>query len=153
MRAVIQRVKRGSVSIAGEIVGQCGHGYVILLGVGQGDTTFQADYLINKIGGLRIFEDDAGKMNLAISDLNPPGQILLISQFTLYADTRKGRRPSFINAAAPDLAAPLVDYVVAKLQAADLQVETGRFGAEMQVEILNDGPVTIILDSAEANIK
>jgi D-tyrosyl-tRNA(Tyr) deacylase len=153
MRAVIQRVKRGSVSIAGEIVGQCGQGYVILLGVGQGDTALQADYLINKIVGLRIFEDEAGKMNLAISDLNPPGQILLISQFTLYADTRKGRRPSFINAAAPDLAAPLVDYVVAKLQAAGLQVETGRFGAEMQVEILNDGPVTIMLDSAEANLK
>lgn len=149
MRAVIQRVKRGSVTIGGDIVGQCGQGFVILLGVGQGDGQSQADYLVGKIAGLRVFEDSEGKMNFAATELNPPGQMLVISQFTLYADTRKGRRPSFINAAPPDLASPLVDYFVEKLRATGLQVETGRFGADMTVEIINDGPVTIIMDTAD----
>lgn len=151
MRAVIQRVKKGSVSIEGEVVGRCGPGFVILLGVGQGDSQVQADYLAAKIAGLRVFEDAEGKMNLAITELNPPGQLLVISQFTLYADTRKGRRPSFIMAAPPEVASPLVDYFGEKLRATGLQVETGRFGAEMLVEILNDGPVTIILDTADVN--
>ena len=139
--------------MAGEVIGKCGRGFVILLGVGHGDTEVQADYLSGKIAGLRVFEDSEGKMNLSCAELNPPGQMLVISQFTLYADTRKGRRPSFTNAALPDIAAPLVDYFVTKLQQAGYQVETGRFGAEMLVEILNDGPVTIIMDTADAHPK
>jgi len=153
VKAVIQRVKKGSVSVADQIIGKCGPGFVILLGIGQGDTEAQADYLAGKIAGLRVFEDSEGKMNLSAAELNPPGQMLVISQFTLYADTRKGRRPSFINAALPNTAAPLVDYFVSKLRQAGYQVETGQFGAEMLVEILNDGPVTIIMDTADANPK
>jgi D-aminoacyl-tRNA deacylase len=149
MRVVIQRVKKGSVSVGGEVVGKCGIGFVILLGVGAGDTTKEADYLVSKIANLRVFEDTEGKMNLSALDLTPPGQLLVISQFTLYADTRKGRRPSFINAAPPDVAAPLVNYLVEKLRQAGLVVETGRFGTEMLVSIENDGPVTIIIDTAE----
>lgn len=150
MRAVVQRVKRGSVTIEGEMVGGCGKGFVILLGVGQGDGEKEASYLANKIANLRVFEDEAGKMNLSALDLQPPGEMLVISQFTLYADTRKGRRPSFINAAPPEIASPLVDYFVRLLRASGLRVETGRFGAEMLVSIENDGPVTIIMDSADA---
>ncbi len=153
MRAVVQRVKKGSVSVAGEIIGKCGPGFVVLLGVGHGDTEAQADYLAGKIAGLRVFADSEGKMNLSVAELNPPGQLLVISQFTLYADTRKGRRPSFTNAALPEIAAPLVDYFVTKLQQAGYHVETGRFGEEMLVEILNDGPVTIIMDTADVNSK
>ena len=150
MRAVVQRVKRGSVTIEGEMVGGCGKGFVILLGVGQGDGEKEASYLANKIANLRVFEDEAGKMNLSALDLQPPGEMLVISQFTLYADTRKGRRPSFINAAPPEIASPLVDYFVRLLRDSGLKVETGRFGAEMLVSIENDGPVTIIMDSADA---
>jgi D-aminoacyl-tRNA deacylase len=149
MRVVIQRVKRGSVAVGGEVIGKCGVGFVILLGVGAGDTTKEADYLVSKVANLRVFEDAAGKMNLSVLDLTPPGELLVISQFTLYADTRKGRRPSFINAAPPDVAAPLVDYFVEKLRTVGLKVETGRFGTEMLVSIENDGPVTIIIDTAE----
>lgn len=152
MKAVVQRVKRGSVSIDGQVVGRCDKGFVVLLGVGQGDTEAHADYLVNKIANLRVFEDAEGKMNLSALELNPLAEILVISQFTLYADTRKGRRPSFINAAPPAVASPLVDYFVNKLQTAGLHVETGQFGADMLVEILNDGPVTIIIDSTDANL-
>ncbi len=150
MRVVIQRVRRGRVSVSGETIGECGKGFVILVGVRQGDGQAEASYLANKVANLRVFEDEAGKMNLSILDLTPPGEILAISQFTLYADTRKGRRPGFTQAAAPEIAAPLVDYFVKLLVATGLQVATGRFGADMLVEIENDGPVTIIIDSAEA---
>lgn len=149
MRAVVQRVKRGSVTVAGEVIGRCGPGFVILLGVGPGDGQKEADYLAGKIANLRVFEDNEGKMNLSALDLNPPAEMLAISQFTLYADTRKGRRPSFIQAAPPEIAAPLVDYFVERLRQAGLKVETGRFGTEMLVEIINDGPVTILMDTAD----
>jgi D-tyrosyl-tRNA(Tyr) deacylase len=150
MRAVVQRVLRGSVAVEGEIIGSCGRGFVILLGVGQGDSEKEADYLANKIANLRVFEDAAGKMNFSALDLQPPGEMLVISQFTLYADTRKGRRPRFVNAAPPDLAAPLVEYFVKLLRQMGLKVETGRFAADMLVSIENDGPVTIIIDSSDA---
>jgi D-tyrosyl-tRNA(Tyr) deacylase len=148
MRVVIQRVRQGSVRVDGEITGQCGKGFVILVGVGQGDTRREADYLAGKIANLRVFEDAQGKMNLSALDLEPKAELLVISQFTLYADTRKGRRPSFLDSAAPEIAAPLVDYLVSLLRELGLKVETGRFGAEMLVDIQNDGPVTIIMDTA-----
>ncbi len=150
MRAVVQRVRRGSVAVEGEIIGRCGKGFVILLGVGQGDGEKEANYLAGKIANLRVFEDEAGKMNFSALDLQPSGELLVISQFTLYADTRKGRRPSFLNAAAPDVAAPLVEYFVKILRDMGLKVETGRFGTEMLVNIENDGPVTIIFDTVDA---
>lgn len=150
MRAVVQRVRRGSVAVEGEVIGSCGKGFVILLGVGHGDGEKEANYLAGKIANLRVFEDAAGKMNLSALDLEPRGEMLVISQFTLYADTRKGRRPSFLNAALPDVAAPLVEYFVKLLREMGIKVETGRFGAEMLVNIENDGPVTIIIDSADA---
>ncbi|MDB5080333.1 MAG: D-tyrosyl-tRNA(Tyr) deacylase [Chloroflexi bacterium] len=149
MRVVIQRVRQGSVRVAGELIGQCGKGFVILVGVGHGDTRKEADYLAGKIANLRVFEDAQGKMNLSALDLEPKGEILVISQFTLYADTRKGRRPSFLESAAPDVAAPLVEYFAGLLRENGLKVETGRFGAEMLVDIQNDGPVTIIMDTAD----
>lgn len=148
MRVVLQRVRQGSVSVGGEVIGQCGKGFVILVGVGHGDTRKEADYLAGKIANLRVFEDAQGKMNLSALDLEPKGEILLISQFTLYADVRKGRRPSFVDSAAPEIAAPLVDYLGEKLREAGLKVETGQFGAEMLVDIQNDGPVTIFMDTA-----
>ncbi len=150
MRAVVQRVRRGSVAVEGEVIGRCGPGFVVLLGVGQGDSSKQAEYIAQKILNMRVFEDTQGKMNLAALDLEPPAEILLISQFTLYADTRRGRRPGFSEAALPEVAAPLVEYVVALLKKAGLSVETGRFGADMLVTLENDGPVTIILDTADA---
>jgi len=148
MRVVIQRVRQGNVRVGGEVIGRCGKGFVILVGVGHGDTRKEADYLAGKIANLRIFEDAQGKMNLSALDLEPKGGILLISQFTLYADVRKGRRPSFIDSAAPEVAAPLVDYLAQQLRETGLAVQTGRFGAEMLVDIQNDGPVTIIMDTA-----
>ena len=153
MKAVIQRVRRGQVTVENEVIGQCGKGFVVLVGVTHDDAHTDADYLANKIANLRIFEDADGKMNLSALDLEPRGELLVVSQFTLYADTRKGRRPSFLNAALPDKAEPLVHYFVNKIREAGLSVETGRFGAEMMVEIENDGPVTIVIDSAEANEK
>jgi D-tyrosyl-tRNA(Tyr) deacylase len=149
MRAVVQRVRRGSVTVKGELIGQCGKGFVILVGIGNGDGSTQVDYLVNKIANLRIFEDSEGKMNLSALDLEPKAEMLIISQFTLYADTRKGRRPSFINSAPPAVAEPLVEQFIAKMRQQGLKVETGSFGAEMLVEIENDGPVTIILDTAD----
>lgn len=148
MRVVIQRVKQGQVTVAGEVIGRCGKGYVILVGVGHGDSQKEADFLANKIANLRVFEDAQGKMNLSALDLTPLAELLVISQFTLYADTRKGRRPSFVDSAPPDLALPLFEYFVEKLRTTGLPVETGRFGAEMLVDIQNDGPVTILMDTA-----
>lgn len=146
MRAVIQRVREGRVLVDGETIGEIGHGLVILLGAGQGDTQAEVDRLANKIATLRIFSDAQGKTNLSILDVE--GDALVISQFTLYADCRKGRRPSFVHAAQPDLASPLVDSFAERLRQAGVRrVETGKFGAMMLVEIHNDGPFTIILDT------
>lgn len=148
MRLVIQRAKNASVRIDGEVVGQIDHGFMILVGVTMTDTQQDADYLAKKVAAMRIFEDENGKMNLALKDIG--GAVLSISQFTLYADCRKGNRPSFINAARPEIASPLYDYFNDVLRREyGLMVETGRFGADMKVEFMNDGPVTIILDSAD----
>jgi D-tyrosyl-tRNA(Tyr) deacylase len=145
MRAVIQRVSEASVEVAGQIVGQSGPGLLVLLGVGHGDTPEEARLMADKTAGLRIFGDAEGKFNLALRDVG--GSALVVSQFTLYADTRKGRRPSFTDAAAPDLAAPLVEVYAEALRALGVPVAMGVFGAHMRVALLNDGPVTIILDS------
>ena len=146
MRAVIQRVQKGQVSVEGETIGAIGLGLVILVGAGHGDGEAEADRLSGKIANLRIFSDNEGKTNLSILDVD--GEILVISQFTLYADCRKGRRPSFVHAAPPDIAAPLVDYFAERLRQAGVRrVETGEFGASMLVEIHNEGPFTITLDS------
>ena len=146
MRAVIQRVREGRVLVDGETIGEIGHGLVILLGAGEGDTQAEVDRLADKIATLRIFPDTQGKINLSILDVE--GCALVISQFTLYADCRKGRRPSFVHAAQPDLASPLVDSFAERLRRAGIRrVETGEFGAMMMVEICNDGPFTIILDT------
>lgn len=147
MRALIQRVGRASVTVDDQIVGQIGQGMLILLGVGQGDSETQVKTLANKIVHLRIFGDDEGKMNRSLLDSN--GQALIVSQFTLYADIRKGRRPSFTNAALPALAEPLIERFKDAISAYGIPVAGGIFGADMQVELLNDGPVTIWLDSAE----
>jgi D-tyrosyl-tRNA(Tyr) deacylase len=145
MRAVIQRVSYGSVNVEDQLIAQIGHGYVILLGVGPQDSDKEAAALARKIAMLRIFEDDQDKMNLSIQDVN--GEALVVSQFTLYADTRKGNRPSFINAALPDIAEPLVGRFAAYLESYGIPVKQGQFGARMLVEIKNDGPVTILLDT------
>ncbi len=146
MRAVIQRVREGRVSVEDLTVGKIGTGLVILVGAGHGDGEPEADWLADKIANLRIFSDAEGKTNLSVLDVG--GEALVISQFTLYADCRKGRRPSFIRAAAPDVAAPLVDYFAGRLREAGVgRVETGEFGAMMLVEIQNDGPFTIVLDT------
>lgn len=148
MKAVIQRVKHSNVKINGEEVGKCNQGFMILLGVCQGDTTADADKLVKKIPVLRVFEDENGKMNLSCLDFD--GEMLVVSQFTLCADCSHGRRPSFTNSAPPDLANELYEYFVEQLKGAGVKsVQTGEFGADMQVELVNDGPVTIILDSKE----
>lgn len=141
MRAVVQRVRRGSVSVDGQVIGQTGLGFVILLGIGPEDTEEKAKTLAYKIAHLRVFDDGEGKMNRSVLDIN--GSALVVSQFTLYADTRKGHRPSFVFAAQPDMARVMVDRFVELLRAEGLPVETGEFGAHMLVEIENDGPVTI----------
>ena len=146
MRAVVQRVSRAQVSVGTEIVGKIGHGLVVLLGVCKSDTQADADYLAAKIAGLRIFDDNEGKMNVSLANVG--GAVLAISQFTLYGDVRRGKRPSFDDAAAPDLARGLYEYFVAKIRESGFVCETGRFQAMMQVELVNDGPVTILLDSA-----
>lgn len=148
MRVVLQRVRKGSVTISGEIVGAVDHGFVALVGVTHGDTRKEAETLARKTAYLRVFDDDQGKMNRSVLDVG--GGVLVVSQFTLYADSRKGRRPAFIDAALPDVAAPLVEFYAERLRAEGvLRVENGVFGAMMTVEIINDGPVTILLDSAE----
>lgn len=149
MRAVLQRVKKGSVRVdGGEVTGSIEQGFVVLVGVGHADGEAQAQWLARKIAGLRVFEDDAGKFNLSILDVG--GGCLVVSQFTLYADARKGRRPSFTDAAPPDVAEPLIARFADMLrQAGVARVEMGVFGARMQVAIFNDGPVTIWLDTAD----
>ena len=144
MRVLIQRVTQASVSEAGVEFARIAHGLVLLVGVGHGDTLAQADWLAGRVAGLRVFEDSAGKTNLSVIDVG--GSALVISQFTLYADTHKGRRPSFLPAAAPELAEPLVQHFAAGLLAAGVAVQHGRFGAHMQVALVNDGPVTIWLE-------
>ncbi len=145
MKAVIQRVRSASVTVAEECIAVIEGGLLVLLGVEQGDEKKDADYLADKISGLRIFEDEQGKMNLSVEDC--AGKLLVVSQFTLLADCRKGKRPGFSLAAAPELAEPLCDYFCQAVRNMGLEVETGRFRADMQVNLVNDGPVTIILDS------
>lgn len=147
MRAVVQRVTRASVSIEGESVGAIGNGYLVLLGVGQLDTRAEADKLWAKLSGLRINDDENGKTNLALADVE--GEVLVVSQFTLYANCRRGRRPSFTEAADPALATELYEYFVELVRADVPHVATGCFGANMQVELINDGPFTIVLDTDE----
>jgi D-tyrosyl-tRNA(Tyr) deacylase len=144
MRAVVQRVSRGSVSVGGQVVGAIERGVVVLVGVTHDDTEERAEWLARKIAGLRIFEDRVGKMNAGLLDVD--GAALVISQFTLYADARKGRRPGFTDAAPPEVAEPLVEYFAQVLRNHGVPVETGVFGADMLVEIHNDGPVTILLE-------
>ena len=144
MRALIQRVSEASVSVGGETVGSIGRGLVVLVGVTHGDTKEEADWLARKIAGLRIFEDAEGRMNVGLLDAG--GAALVISQFTLYADARKGRRPSFVDAALPEVAEPLIAYFTDALRKLHVPVEEGVFGAMMMVEIHNDGPVTIMLE-------
>ena len=145
MRAVVQRVSRASVQVDGQEIGEIAHGLVALLGVAEGDKVEDAEYLAQKVVELRVFEDDAGKMNRSLSDVG--GSVLAISQFTLLADCRKGRRPSFTDAARPEEAQPLFEHFVAVVRSRGIPVETGRFAAHMQVELVNDGPVTLLLDS------
>src|SRR5215467_9215154 len=144
MKLVIQRVTRGSVTVVGNRIGEVGRGLVILVGVGHGDTEVQADWLAEKVANLRIFEDEAGKMNRSL--LEAGAGALVVSQFTLYADVQKGRRPSFVDAALPDQAEPLVRYFAERLKQLGVPVQTGEFGAHMLVAIDNDGPVTILLE-------
>ena len=148
MRALIQRVKEASVKIDGEIVGSIGNGMLILLGVKNGDTQAEADFLADKCLGLRIFSDAEGKMNLSAEDVG--GEFLVVSQFTLYGNAMKGKRPSYIDAARPEVSEPLYEYFVARLRAAGKKVETGQFGADMQVSLINDGPVTLMIEKERA---
>lgn len=145
MRAVIQKVSRAKVSVGGETIGEISRGILVFLGVSDKDSESDAVYLLEKTTNLRIFEDDGGKMNLSLLDIG--GELLVVSQFTLYGDARKGRRPSFIRAAAPEKANGLYEFFVAEARRQIGKVETGRFQAMMAVELLNDGPVTILLDS------
>lgn len=147
MRFVIQRVTHASVTVDGEVLGKIGKGFLVLVGVSDGDTKEIADRMVKKLLGLRIFEDENGKTNLDLHTVG--GELLLISQFTLYADCRKGNRPSFIRAGKPDMASEMYEYIIAKCKEQVPMTERGRFGADMKVELLNDGPFTIILDSAE----
>ncbi len=147
MRAVVQRVSRARVSMNGEGAGEIGLGLLVLLGVGAGDTRAEADYLVDKTIGPRIFEDAGGKMNLSVAEVG--GALLVVSQFTLYGDVRRGKRPSFDAAAPPEQARELYEYFVERVRAAGLRCETGQFQETMQVELVNDGPVTILLDSAK----
>jgi D-tyrosyl-tRNA(Tyr) deacylase len=146
MRLVVQRVSRASVRAGGELLGEIWHGAVVLAGIGHDDTPEVIDRMADKLVGLRYFEDDAGRTNLAIGDSG--GSLLVVSQFTLYADLRRGRRPGFTEAAAPDVAVPLLDRFASRVREAGVLVETGRFGAGMAVELVNDGPFTLVIDSA-----
>jgi len=145
MRAVIQRVTRASVRVEDKIIGEIGNGLVVLLGIARDDTKVEAAYLVDKIANLRIFDDEAGKMNLSVKETN--GGLLIVSQFTLYGDVRRGLRPSWFDAAPPEVAEPLYDFFVRQARATIDDVATGTFQAMMQVELINDGPVTILLDS------
>jgi D-tyrosyl-tRNA(Tyr) deacylase len=145
MRVLLQRVSHASVSIEGNIISSIGTGLLILLGIGHGDGEDQADFLAEKVANLRIFQDEQGKSNLSVLDIK--GEAIVVSQFTLYADARKGRRPSFTDAATPEIAAPLVQRFVVLLGEQGVPTQTGKFGEHMSVEILNDGPVTIWLEN------
>lgn len=145
MKFVIQRVTEGSVTVENKIIGQIGKGFVVFIGVGHEDTTDIADKMVKKMIGLRIFEDENGKTNLSLDAVG--GELLLISQFTLYANCKKGNRPSFIEAGAPDMASDMYEYIIAKCKEQVPVVERGQFGADMKVSLVNDGPFTIILDS------
>lgn len=145
MRAVIQRVEKASVSVEGEIKGQIGAGFLVLIGVEEGDGDVDFKYIAEKVPNLRVFEDDQGKMNRSLLDVG--GEVLAVSQFTLLGDARGGRRPSFITAARPETADPMYERLVADWRARGIRVETGVFGAHMKVSLVNDGPVTILLDS------
>lgn len=147
MKFVIQRTTDASVSVDGEVIGRIGKGFCVLIGIAGDDTSEVADKLINKMLGLRIFEDEDGKTNLSLDSVG--GELLLISQFTLYADCKKGNRPSFINAGNPAMASEMYEYIIKKCKDAGYHVEMGRFGADMKVELINDGPFTIILDSRD----
>ena len=148
MRAVVQRVSRAKVTVNGSTTGEIGPGLLVLLGVGHPDTEADVNYLAEKIAGLRIFEDDEGKMNRSVRDAG--GSVLAVSQFTLYGDVRRGKRPSFDDAAPPEHARRLYELFVERIRAAGLPCETGRFQEMMQVELINEGPVTILLDSRKA---
>jgi D-tyrosyl-tRNA(Tyr) deacylase len=145
MRAVVQRVRRASVTVEGEVIGEIGKGLVVLVGIGRDDTKVEAAYLLDKISNLRIFDDEEGKMNRSVKDVD--GALLIVSQFTLYGDVRRGLRPSWIDAAPPEVAEPLYDFFVRQASSLVDDVATGKFQAMMQVELINDGPVTILLDS------
>jgi D-tyrosyl-tRNA(Tyr) deacylase len=147
MRAVVQRVTRARVTVGNDVAGEIGCGLLVLLGVGHEDGEADADYLADKIAGLRIFEDENGKMNHAVGEVQ--GSVLVVSQFTLYGDVRRGKRPSFDAAAPPEKARALYEYFVERVRAAGLRCETGKFQEMMQVELVNDGPVTILLDSSK----
>lgn len=148
MRAVIQRVSSASVTVDGEVVGKIGRGLLVLLGISYSDNEAAADYLVDKTLGLRIFEDAAGKMNLSLQEIS--GEMLVVSQFTLYGDVRKGKRPSFDEAAKPERAKELYEYFVSRVHQTGTKCETGRFQAMMEVALVNNGPVTILLDSEKA---
>jgi D-tyrosyl-tRNA(Tyr) deacylase len=148
MRAVVQRVSRARVSVGNEVAGEIGRGLLVLLGIAKEDLEGDADYLSEKVAGLRVFEDDAGRMNRSVADVS--GQVLVVSQFTLYGDVRRGKRPSFDAAAPPERARALYEYFAERIRAAGLPCKTGRFQEMMQVELVNDGPVTILLDSSKA---
>jgi D-tyrosyl-tRNA(Tyr) deacylase len=145
MRAVVQRVTRARVTVDDQVVGEIGKGLVVLLGIARDDTKVEAAYLVDKIAALRIFDDEEGKMNLSVKDVD--GGLLIVSQFTLYGDVRRGLRPSWIDAAPPEIAEPLYDFFVRQAATSIEEVATGSFRAMMQVELVNDGPVTILLDS------
>ena len=147
----MQRVDRAAVAVDSETVGQIGNGLLVLLGVGHRDSDADAEALVGKLLGLRIFPDGEGKMNRSVVDID--GSVLVVSQFTLLADIRKGRRPSFTEAAAPETAAAMVDQVVKLIEDQDIEVATGRFGAMMEVELLNSGPVTIVMDVADGRVQ
>lgn len=147
MRVVVQRVSSASVEVAGVTVGRIDRGFLVLLGVASSDTPEDVRYLANKVAGLRVFEDADGKMNLSLADVG--GAVLLVSQFTLYGDCRQGRRPSFTAAARPDAATALYEQFASQLRQSNIPVETGRFQMEMQVSLVNDGPVTLLLDSSK----
>ncbi len=147
MRALVQRVSRASVTVDGTVVGSIGRGFLVLLGVGSADTGFEAESLARKVGALRLFEDEGGKMNLGLADLG--GEILCVSQFTLYGDVRRGRRPSFTDAAPPELGRQLYERFCEAMEVSGIHVACGIFGAHMDVELVNDGPVTLMIDTAD----
>ena len=147
MRLLIQRVNHASVKVDGEVIGNIGKGFLVLVGIGQNDTREVADKYMKKMLGLRIFEDENGKTNLSLADVN--GELLMVSQFTLYADCRKGNRPSFTGAGAPDMANEMYEYIIERCREFVPVVEHGEFGADMKVDLSNDGPFTILLDSNE----